>query len=65
VEHPRHQPCVSRDPLRVPFATYPLHPVACARLIGDIAAFTVETSGPALAESLGAAGVAARWGARP
>jgi hypothetical protein len=39
---------VSRDPLRVPFAVYPLHPVACARLIGDIAVFTVETSGPAL-----------------
>jgi hypothetical protein len=52
---------VSRDPLRVPFAAYPLHPVACARLIGDIACFVVETSGPALAEALGAAGLAARW----
>jgi hypothetical protein len=47
----------SRDPLRMPFAAYPLHPVACARLIGDIAVFTVETSGPALAESVSAAGV--------
>lgn len=52
---------VSRDPLRVPFAAYPLHPVACARLIGDIAMFTVETSGPALAESVSAAGIPTRW----
>ncbi|MCX4740807.1 hypothetical protein [Streptomyces antibioticus] len=36
------------DPLRVPWANYPLHPVACARLIGDYAVATVETSGPAL-----------------
>lgn len=40
---------VSRDPQRVPFAAYPLHPVACARLTGDLAVFTVETSGAALA----------------
>ena len=55
---------VSRDPQRVPFAAYPLHPVACARLIGDLAVFTVQTSGPALADSLRAAGFDARW-ARP
>ena len=52
---------VSRDPQRVPFAAYPLHPVACARLIGDLAVFTVETSGPTLVESLGNAGFEARW----
>lgn len=52
---------VSRDPSRVPFAAYPLPPVACARLIGDISFFLVETSGPALAEALRAAGVNARW----
>jgi hypothetical protein len=52
---------VSRDPLRVPFASYPLRPVACARLIGDIAAFTVETSGSALAASVSDAGIPARW----
>ena len=52
---------VSRDPQRVPFAAYPLHPIACARLIGDLAAFTVETSGPALAKSLNRAGFNARW----
>lgn len=52
---------VSRDPQRVPFAAYPLHPVACARLIGDLAVFAVETSGPALAKSLGDAGFEARW----
>jgi len=52
---------VSRDPLRVPFAAYPLHPIACARLIGDIAIFTVETSGPALAASVSDAGIPARW----
>jgi hypothetical protein len=52
---------VSRDPKRVPFAAYPLHPVACARLIGDLAVFTVETSGPALADSLRTAGLDARW----
>jgi hypothetical protein len=52
---------VSRDPLRVPFAAYPLHPAACARLIGDIAVFMVATSGPALAESIRAAGISASW----
>jgi hypothetical protein len=52
---------VSRDPLRVPLAAYPLHPVACARLIGDMAIFIVETSGPALAASVSAAGLNARW----
>lgn len=52
---------VSRDPLRVPFAAYPLHPVACARLIGDIAMFIVETSGPALAASVSDAGIPAKW----
>lgn len=52
---------VSRDPQRVPFAAYPLHPVACARLIGDLAVFTVETSGPALVRSLGNAGFKTRW----
>src|SRR5260370_42218091 len=39
-------------------------PVACARLIGDLAVFTVETSGPALADALCAAGIDAEW-ARP
>jgi hypothetical protein len=52
---------VSRDPQRVPLASYPLDPIACARLIGDIAVFTVETSGPALAASVSAAGIPARW----
>ncbi len=52
---------VSRDPQRVPFAAYPLHPVACARLIGDLAVFAVETSGPTLAKSLGSAGFNAKW----
>lgn len=52
---------VSRDPQRVPFAAYPLHPVACGQLIGDLAVFTVETSGPALAKSLSMAGFNARW----
>ncbi|MFJ8442297.1 hypothetical protein [Kitasatospora griseola] len=52
---------VSRDPLRVPWAIYPLHPVVCARLIGDMAVFTVETSGPRLAEDLTGRGVPATW----
>jgi hypothetical protein len=52
---------VSRDPLRVPFAAYPLHPVACARIIGDLAAFFVITSGPILADSVRRAGIEARW----
>ena len=51
---------VSRDPLRVPFAVYPPHPVACARLTGELAMFYVETSGPVLAESLSEAGIQAR-----
>ena len=52
---------VSRDPLRVPFAAYPLHPVACARIIGDLAVFHVVTSGPALTDSVRRAGIEARW----
>lgn len=52
---------VSRDPQRVPFAAYPLHPVACARLIGDLAVFIVETSGPALANLLCEARLDAEW----
>lgn len=43
---------VARDPLRAPWAIYPLHPIICARLIGDVAAFMVETSGPVLAQGL-------------
>ncbi|MFD3505785.1 hypothetical protein ACFWWT_48860 [Streptomyces sp. NPDC058676] len=42
----------ARDPLRAPWANYPLHPVACARLIGDYAVATVETSGPVLTRLL-------------
>jgi hypothetical protein len=52
---------VSRDPNRVPFAAYPLHPVACARIIGDLAAFFVTTNGQALAEIVRNAGIEARW----
>lgn len=37
---------VSHFPVRVPFASYPLHPVACARIIGDYTVFNAETSGP-------------------
>ncbi|MER6374051.1 hypothetical protein ABT255_38060 [Streptomyces mirabilis] len=51
----------ARDPLRVPWANYPLHPVACARLIGDYAVATVETSGPVLTRLLQATGLDARW----
>jgi hypothetical protein len=51
----------ARDPLRVPWANYPLHPVTCARLIGDYAAVTVETSGPALERLLQVAGLDAHW----
>lgn len=51
----------ARNPLRVPWANYPLHPVACARLIGDYAAMSVETSGPALADLLQVAGLDAHW----
>jgi len=52
---------VSRDPARVPFAAYPLHPAACARIIGDYATLCVETSGPRMADSLRRAGIDARW----
>jgi len=52
---------VSRDPMRVPFAAYPLPSVTCARIIGDYAVFNVETSGPALAEALRRAGLDAQW----
>ncbi|MFF7452435.1 MULTISPECIES: hypothetical protein [unclassified Streptomyces] len=51
----------ARNPLRVPWANYPLHPVACARLIGDYAVATVETSGPVPTRLLQAAGLDARW----
>ncbi|GGR81773.1 hypothetical protein Snoj_39200 [Streptomyces nojiriensis] len=49
------------DPQRVPWANYPLHPVICARIIGDYTTVSVETSGPALAELLQVAGLGARW----
>jgi hypothetical protein len=52
---------VSLDPARVPFAAYPLHPDACARIIGDYAIFQVHTSGPVLADTLRRAGINARW----
>lgn len=52
---------IARDPKRVPLAAYPLHPAACARLIGDLAVFTVETSGQALAEALRDADIDAEW----
>jgi hypothetical protein len=52
---------VSRDPQRVPFAAYPLHPVAVARLIGDLAVFIVEVPGHMLVDSLGNAGFETRW----
>src|SRR5258708_29857196 len=59
--HATSMDSVSRDPQRVPFASYPLHPVAWARLIGDLAVFTVTTCGTALVNSLGTAGLQARW----
>ena len=52
---------VSRDPTRVPFAAYPLHPSACARIIGDLTIFHVETSAIALERSVRAAGIDAQW----
>lgn len=56
---------VSLDPLRVPLAAYPLHPVACARIIGDLSIFTVVTNGPVLTESIRRAGIDASWAATP
>lgn len=56
---------VSRDPLRVRFAAYPLHPIACARIIGDLMMFSVVTNGPVLAESIRRAGISATWAAAP
>ncbi|MEU6192371.1 hypothetical protein [Streptomyces sp. NPDC047061] len=52
---------VSRDPLRVPWAVYPLNPVAAARLIGDVMTFVVETSGPSLAADLTSRGIPTQW----
>ncbi|MFF3412590.1 hypothetical protein ACFYW8_41940 [Streptomyces sp. NPDC002742] len=52
---------VSRDPKRVPWGVYPVHPVAAARLIGDVMTFIVETSGPSLAADLTAQGIPAQW----
>jgi hypothetical protein len=59
--HATNLDLVARDPRRVPLAAYPLHPMACARLISDLAVFTVETSGPALADALCRAGLDAEW----
>jgi hypothetical protein len=56
---------VARDPLRVPFAAYPLDPIACARLIGDLSVFVVSTSGLALADALCRAGIDADWVREP
>jgi len=52
---------VATDPTRVPFAVYPLHPVMCARLIGDLAFFDVLTDGLVLADLLNEAGILAEW----
>ncbi|MFD3580931.1 hypothetical protein [Streptomyces sp. NPDC058683] len=52
---------VSRDPLRVPWGVYPLHPIAAARLIGDVMTFAVETSGPSLAADLTTRDIPAQW----
>lgn len=56
---------VARDPQRVPFAAYPLDPIACARLIGDLSVFVVVTSGLALAEALRNSGIDAEWVREP
>src|SRR5450755_87560 len=56
---------VARDPLRVPWGIYPLHPVACARLIGDVAVFMVETSGLALVQQAPGLGHRGPLGAVP
>lgn len=50
-----------RNALRAPWAIYPLHPIICARLIGDISVFMVESCGPDLAQLMQAAGLNARW----
>ena len=52
---------VARDPLRVPWACYPLEAATCTRLIGDLAWFAVEVSGPGLVEEMRCAGVDAQW----
>lgn len=52
---------VARDPLRVPWACYPLEAATCTRLIGDLARFAVEVSGPGLVEEMRCAGVDAQW----
>ncbi|MFE0087693.1 hypothetical protein [Streptomyces sp. NPDC058991] len=59
--HATSMDSTARDPLRVPWGNYPLHSVACARLIGDYAVMTVETSGPDLTRLLQVAGLDARW----
>lgn len=56
---------VARDPLRVPLAAYPLDPIACARLIGDLSVFVVVTSGLALADALWNSGIDATWVREP
>jgi hypothetical protein len=52
---------VANDPTRVPFAVYPLDPMACARLIGDLAFFDVFTDGLVLEDLLNEAGISAEW----
>ncbi len=59
--HATSMDSVSRDPTRVPFAVYPLPPWACARIIGDLAIFHVETSGRALEQSLIRAEIETQW----
>lgn len=62
LEHPRDQhgqrvPRPNAGAVRL----LPLHPEACARIIGDLAIFHVETSAVALERSVRAAGIDARW----
>jgi hypothetical protein len=53
------------DPPRAPWANYPLHPVACARPIGDYTVATHETSGPVPTRLRQAADPDARPGPAP
>jgi hypothetical protein len=52
---------VSRDPQRVPFAAYPLHPVACARLTGDPCCLHSGDLRCCPGDSLREAGFEAEW----
>lgn len=51
----------ARSPIHPPWAIYPLHPVACANLITDMAIYVVAVASGPLVGALQSVGLHAEW----